>query len=126
LEFCRSSFGVSKKNLKNIVNVGLTEDVRLEKGARAGPHGRLKQDGHSNQRNSKRGRSRATLWLQFDQPDRAAERLPLAILKRLQVFDEVVFLPVGQPKPETRVITVDDIEQRLKPPVVIKATLVLG
>jgi hypothetical protein len=54
LEFCRSSFSVNKKNLKNVVNVRLTDDVRLENGARAGPHGHLKQDSHSNQRNSMR------------------------------------------------------------------------
>ena len=47
------------------------------------------------------------------------------VLERLQVFDEIMFLRITEPKVESFVIAVDDIQQRLEPAIVIEMPFIL-
>src|SRR5690349_2916856 len=51
---------------------------------------------------------------------------PAVPLKRLEVFDQIVFFRLGEPEVKTVVVAVDHIQQRGETPVVIKAALVRG
>ena len=101
------------------------DDTHLENGARLGPNAHLKHDSHSNRRDSLRATVAARLSGFSSTNLIVPPNESTGDLKRLQVFDEVVFLLVSQPETETRVIAVDDVEQGLKPSVVVETTLVL-